>query len=107
MIEAELMEKVRAFLGKTHDELPCWKIVDSLYSVPIEEYEEVSRDFVQVGDVVVFGEDDGSLCPDHSIGVYLGNGKVVTSLRDRGCVIVPWRFARELFIRGVRVGRRV
>lgn len=104
MTEIALMETVQTFLGRSHDSFPCWKIVDELYHVPIQKYQEVQPEFVQVGDVVIFGDNDKSLCPDYSIGVYLGNGKVITSFRETGCLMVPWRFVKQTFVGGLRVG---
>ena len=104
--EIELMSKVQTFLGRTHASFPCWKIVDELYTVPLIGAEEVQAEVVQVGDVVIFGDNDKTLCPDYSIGVYLGNGKVVTSFKEIGCVLIPWRFVKQTFVGGLRSGQR-
>ena len=90
MTDAELCRRVQPLLGKPHADVPCWKIVDALYGVPLRGAREVDPEFFQAGDVVVFGEH--GVAPDYGIGVYLGNGKVVTSFQETGVVMIPWRF---------------
>jgi len=104
MQESEIFRIIQPLIGKPHSEVPCWKIVDLLYGVPLGGAIEVSPEFVQVGDVVVFGKEEKSLVPDYSIGVYLGNGKIVTSFKELGVLLVPWRFVKNLFVGGLRVG---
>ncbi|MDA8122238.1 MAG: hypothetical protein M0Z38_06705 [Deltaproteobacteria bacterium] len=102
MTEVSIFERIQPLIGKPHAEVPCWKIVDALYGVPLRGAREVDPEFVQVGDVVVFGENDDA--PDYGIGVYLGNGKVVTSFKETGVVLIPWRFVKTSFVGGLRVG---
>jgi hypothetical protein len=104
MTEAMMFERIQPLIGKPHSEVPCWKIIDILYGVPLLTAKEVDSDFMQVGDVVVFGENEKTLVPDYSIGVYLGNGKVVTSFKEIGVVMIPWRFVKNSFVGGLRVG---
>ncbi|RJP18272.1 MAG: hypothetical protein C4529_13005 [Deltaproteobacteria bacterium] len=102
MTDAELCRRVQLMLGKPHAEIPCWKIVDALYGVPLIGAREVDPKYMQAGDVVVFGEREQA--PDYGIGVYLGNGKVVTSFKETGVVMIPWRFVKASFVGGLRVG---
>ncbi len=103
MSDRELQAAVSTCLGKSYEELPCYKLLELLLpSWPPEHFEEVDVNWMHIGDVVAFDKDkfDSNAC----IGVYLGNGKVVASVPSHGVVLVPWRLVREQFIWGGRCG---
>lgn len=103
MTEIELMERVQNCLGKSFEEMPCYKFLEKVYgSFPPSPAILVSRGFLQVGDAVAFGtmsEDSND-----TVGIYLGNGKIVASIPEHGVCIIPYRFVKEKFIRGYHFG---
>lgn len=104
--EQEIMRKVELIVGKTYDEVPCYQLIQEvLGEIPGPNSFDVNKNFMQVGDVVCFGKNNAWVSEDSCLGVYLGNGKVVTVFKDKGVVLVPWRLVHQEFIWGLRRGR--
>lgn len=121
-----LLDNAAAILGKTFEECHCSGLVSRLMPCWTEKpVAEVSTNFLLAGDIVLFSdaEDDlntfvadrftGSGVPAHveersdlavTVGVYLGNGKVIVSTEKTGVCLVPFRFVRLRYLRGFRVG---
>jgi hypothetical protein len=99
--ERELIEKAAAVLSKSYAEMPCYEMLKILVvPFPPEPFKEIPVDYIDVGDMVAFGEDP---CDPHTpVGVYLGGEKVIASTIEHGVRIIPWRFVRKHFLWGGR-----
>ena len=104
--EQQLMSNVTRVIDKTYSEVPCFQLVQELLGdIPGPNSKVVSKDYIQVGDVVCFGTEDGTWVSENTcLGVYLGNGKLITTFKDWGVKLIPWRMAYKDFIWGLRRG---
>lgn len=94
-----LFEKVDAILGKSFEEIPCYRMLELLSPKwPPSGGSPIGKEQALPGDFVAFGDPD----IDAPVGVYIGDGKVVASIEGHGVRIVPWRFVKERFRWGVR-----
>lgn len=125
-MKASLLDNAVNLLGTSFEECHCSGLVSRLMPGWKEKaVREVPTNYLVAGDILLFGESAedldalvaerwaeervGENAEDRSglsvsVGVYLGNGKVVVSTKETGVCLFPFRFARMKHLRGFRVG---